>query len=269
MSDYSITQTKAANTIFYKSAVAYAEKLEWPVFPLKPKDKTPIYKGGFHKATKDINQIKEWWTDHPEANIGIPTAVSGFIALDIDIRHSGDESLQELKDHYGELPETVEAITGSGGSHLLFKDPGGISNRANIRPGIDVRGEGGYIVVAPSLHPSGGAYEWELSSRPLEIEIAEAPKWLLHLIKEEKQPEGKTYTHWTSLLQGIGEGGRNEAAASLTGMLLRKNIHPAIAYELLRCWNERNDPALPVEELDKTYNSILNKEIRRLKQRGR
>jgi hypothetical protein len=122
---------------------------------------------GYKDATRDETQIREWWTRWPEANIGIPTgAVSGCDVLDIDPRHGGEISLEELESQYGKLPETAEQLTGGGGRHLLFRHQEGVGCKVGILPGIDVRGDGGYILVAPSNHISGRRYAWEESSRP-------------------------------------------------------------------------------------------------------
>jgi hypothetical protein len=171
----------------------------WPVLPLyeisngrcscggrpncKP-GKHPRCANGLHDATTDPQQIKQWWKRWPDANIGVLTGTpSGIIVLDIDERHGGHVSLEELVGEYGPLPSTVEAITGSGCRHYLFAHPGGyVKSCQAIRPGIDVKADKGYIVVEPSNHISGGQYCWELSHEPFETLLAEAPSWLLKLI---------------------------------------------------------------------------------------
>lgn len=168
------------------AALAYAERLGWPVFPLC--GKVPAIRGGNGclDATTDAGQIAEWWREYPRANVGIAAGErSGFWVLDVDPRHGGGDSLAELELQHGQLPATVEQITGSGGRHLLFrhepKHP--VRNRAGIvRPGLDTRDTGGYIVVAPSIHPNTGcAYAWLPDRHPLRHPIAEAPAWLLGL----------------------------------------------------------------------------------------
>jgi hypothetical protein len=98
--------------------------------------------------------------------------------LDIDLRHGGEESLEEIIKK-GHLPDTIEALTGGGGRHIFFLHNPGLRNSVGELPGIDVRGEGGYVIVAPSMHESGNSYEWELSSRPGEVPLGEWPPWLL------------------------------------------------------------------------------------------
>ncbi len=112
----------------------------------------------------------KWW--HPEfgwcpmANIGLPTGVNGLAALDVDVRHGGLDSLMKLEDETGlVLTETFVQETGSGGWHLIFSAPSnGIKSDSESfgpdYPGLDTRGRGGLIVVAPSRHVSGGRYSF-------------------------------------------------------------------------------------------------------------
>ncbi|WP_052158762.1 bifunctional DNA primase/polymerase [Halobacillus sp. BBL2006] len=265
-----------------KAAQAYASKLGWAVFPLHtPIDKScscnnpncksigkhPRIKNGLKAATTKIDIIRTWWGQWPSANIGVVTGGgSGFVALDVDPRHGGNDSLRKLNEKYGQFPATIEAITGGGGSHILFKHSGYIKNRTNILPGLDIRGDGGYIVVSPSLHLSGNKYEWELSSRPLEVQLTEMPDWLLQKITESEQKQKrKPDVYWLEVIQGVGEGERNTSAASLAGYLLRHGISAPVAYELMLLWNERNNPPESVEVIETTFHSILNAELKRLR----
>lgn len=175
-------------------ALAYAE-LGWPVFPVhtpqpdgtcscrRPCDragKHPRISQGRNGATTDPDTISRWWNVWPDANIGIATgAESGLVVLDID---EGGEDTLVGKD----LPDTVEQITGSGGRHILFMRPADdrrYRTRVRFFPGLDSRGDGGYIVAPPSLHYSGRRYEWEGSSDPLEgMDLAPCPQWLIDSI---------------------------------------------------------------------------------------
>lgn len=271
-----------------RAALAYAQRLNWAVFPLHhlengkcscnnaecknpgkhPRWKKGLIVNGLKSATTDEKTIREFWRLWPNASIGIATgSASGFWVLDVDTKDGGPESLEELIDSYGELPGTVEAITGSGGSHYLFKHEPGIQNQTSqVAKGLDVRGEGGYIVAAPSLHISGKRYEWELSGHPLETPVQEAPDWLLGLIRANtgSKHQAKPISHWTTILQGVGDGQRNHSAASLTGYLLRKGLDPEIAFLLVNGWNRgMNHPPMEDAELARTFISILTKENNR------
>lgn len=119
---------------------------------------------------------------HP-VNIGLRTGtISGFWALDIDPKSGGDESLLSLESQYGTLPPTRVHRTGSGGRHYLFKLPKHFevtNSRGRLPRGIDVRGNGGFIVAPGSITPVGD-YRTEVNA-----DIADAPDWLLSLIEPQ------------------------------------------------------------------------------------
>ncbi|MCL2707459.1 MAG: bifunctional DNA primase/polymerase, partial [Dehalococcoidia bacterium] len=157
-----------------------------PVFPCKP-DKRPYTQHGFKDASTDPEQIKAWWAQYPKAMIGMPTGkASGVWVLDIDAAKEGETvdgyaSLEDLTAKYGQLPATRKHTTGGGGTHYLFcypKDGRRIGNSAKrMPPKIDVRGEGGYIIVPPSVNASGGVYTVKDKTS-----IADTPDWLLDLV---------------------------------------------------------------------------------------
>ena len=136
-------------------------------------------------ATTDAAVHDEWFLFGP-TNIGIITGgKSGVFALDVDAKSNGLLTLRDFEATHGVLPVTPTQRTGGGGLHYLFRYPQGvvIKNAANLAPGIDVRGEGGVIVAAPSLHASGKLYCWLEGRPPGETEFADAPGWLLDLLK--------------------------------------------------------------------------------------
>lgn len=169
------------------SALWYA-KHGWAVFPLYSRGKTPLTEYGFKDATKDEAQIRRWWQQWPNANLGIATGdVSGFWVLDVDKDHDGFETLDALLKDYAPLPRTLETLTGSGGNHVLFAMPDwDLRNNAGTKlgKGLDIRGNGGYIVAPPSIHPNGQPYQWEPTSRPNDLPLAQAPGWLLEKLKD-------------------------------------------------------------------------------------
>jgi putative DNA primase/helicase len=107
---------------------------------------------GVRDATTDGDIITHWWADTPDASIGIATgAVSGIIVLDVD-GEDGEASLAALERAHGPIPETAIVLTGKG-RHLYFSHPGvPVPNRVRVAPGLDVRGDGGYVVAPPSAH---------------------------------------------------------------------------------------------------------------------
>ena len=126
------------------------------------------------KSTIDPQQIKKWWGFWTNANIGIDCGKSGLLVFDADTyKQVGD--LADLLSYADR--ETPTVITGGGGEHLIYDRQGkpyGNSTK-NLPPGIDIRGVGGYIVAAPSLHKSGRRYQYEHGYAPHEIPLAPMP----------------------------------------------------------------------------------------------
>lgn len=173
------------------AALAYAA-LGWPVLPIagmvgshcgcrKGPDcthpaKHPLIRAGTRGATIDAEIIQGWFAAWPWAGVGIVTgARSSLVVLDVDPRHDGDETLDQLLANGLSLPPTLMAHTGGGGRHYFF-DAGALWAAANTSgrlpnlgatPGLDLRGEGGYVVAAPSRHASGGTYRWTTSDSGL------------------------------------------------------------------------------------------------------
>lgn len=241
-------------TNLLESAQSYAAR-GWPVHPVK--GKTALLADWPNAATTDQSMVAKWWGDqYKGCNIALATGRSGFFVLDID-KHSsdGEESLIELEQQYGALPETVEQLTGGGGRHLLFKMPQGITlpNRSGIRPGIDIKATGGYIVASPSFHPETGAqYAWEVEHHPSDQAIADAPEWLIKLIltKEESARE-------TESVSIITEGGRNDTLASLAGTMRKRGMaENEILAALLEVNHSRCRPPLSDKDVKRIAASI-------------
>jgi hypothetical protein len=150
--------------------------------------KHPRTHHGLKEASRNPDRIWSWWRRWPEANVGIRTGQeSGLVVLDLDFRHGGEASLEELEATYDRLPATLTAHSGGGGRHLYFQHPGGhISNSTQLSgfSGLDVRADGGYIVAPPSLHLSGQHYHWEEPMQPLAV----LPSWLCELLTPSGHP---------------------------------------------------------------------------------
>ena len=178
-----------------RAAMVYAAEYGWRVFPLHYTDdagscscgnascggpgKHPRTPHGCLDASTEPEVIRAWWTRWPDANVGVATG-RGLVVIDVDPRSGGDDSMVDLRGQLGELPDTVEVLTGGGGRHVYLSTPVEVRNSAGVLgPGIDVRGEGGYVVAPPSGHASGRSYAWEITSRPDEVDVAPAPQaWL-------------------------------------------------------------------------------------------
>lgn len=125
--------------------------------------KRPLISTWQQAATTDADQIRGWFRRWPQANIGIATgAESGIVVLDVDPDKNGFHSFEQLQQEI-ELPPTLTAKSGSGGRHYYYRHPlgGRIRNSASkLGPGLDIRGDGGFVVAPPSLHACGQKYEW-------------------------------------------------------------------------------------------------------------
>jgi replicative DNA helicase len=234
-----------------ESALFYATEKMWPVFPLKPRDKRPLFPAahevghacrgecgklghGLNDAVTDPAIIREWWGANPTAGIGIATGKrAGFFALDKDIAHGGNEALAALLEANGALPDTVTQQTGGGGQHFLFEYPPiEIRNSAGkIGVGLDTRGEGGYICGAPTIHPSGNPYRWIVA--PSQHVIAPAPDWLIHALISKKV-ESVASPAGVSGENVYPKGTRHAAMVSLAGTMRRRGMEePAIMAAIL------------------------------------
>jgi hypothetical protein len=260
--------TEEAKTQMLRAALWYSRK-GWPVFPCHTRNgngcscgkadcqspaKHPRTVNGLRDATTDEEIIKKWWSDWPNANIGLATgSPSGVFFLDVDPRHGGDETLEELENKFGPLPRSIESLTGGGGRHIGFACNGHkIRNSAGkLGPGLDIRADGGYVILSPSVHISGQQYLWEVSSRPNEITPAPPPEWLLKLISEKKSP-----TLFNSSSK-ILHGGRNNHLASLAGSMRHRGMSQgAITAALLQENQGKCEPPLNEEEVERIAGSI-------------
>lgn len=265
-------QANANNTVDY--ALAYAS-LGWKVFPVA-KNKVPIkdhelgLTGGFYAATSDPDTITKWWTVYPDAGIAVRTgAESGIFAVDVDVKDGapGMETLKELFDTYDTFPTTVTAETGSKGRHYLFSYPNihVKSSSHALGRSLDIKGDGGYIIVAPSSNQAG-AYRWWEGKSPFEMKVAQAPDWLLDIISKglskhaKEQNANKKGRVWKRLANDpseIGEGGRNDALTSLGGWMRSKGAEEADILATLLAVNEnRCKPPLDPSEVERIAQSV-------------
>lgn len=207
-----------------KHALAYASK-RWPVFPVwwpsyagvcacregaecSAPAKHPLVNGGLAVATTDAKTIRLWWTKWPHANIAIATgAPSGLTVLDVDEDHGGNDSLQAIIKRYGRPEPTPVSLTGGGGRHIFWKFADGHRCRQAVRPGIDVRAAGGYVLAPPSLHASGIRYAWHEHGHPRSVVVKPAPVWAEALFSGAAV--GKPLPRQSMQTGPIDEGTRN------------------------------------------------------------
>jgi putative DNA primase/helicase len=253
----------------------------------EPKDvgKHPAIDEWNIRATDDPQVIEDWWTQSPEANIGVFCRPSGFLVIDIDPRSGGIDSFQRFEELLeGNLPPTVEALTGEytlggktvRGRHLFYRcDPSEalVGNLIkNGLKGIDIK-HNGYVLIAPSRHFSGHCYNWVEGHAPYEMEMAEAPEELLSLLRKGRKNSSSSMSYgeldWKDvfgdlqydgervdidkiLVEGLEEGHRTVDIYKLSCALANKMgtdaINRSAAESLIIRFNhEKVRPPLPIE----------------------
>jgi len=233
-----------------KAALDY-EKLGWSIIPLRPREKTPLFPWSeFQKKRATSEQITEWWEKYPDANIGIVTgAISNLAVIDLDgalgVKNGLDRGFQSA----------VTSLTG-GGRQLFYKYAEGICNSASeIAEGVDVRGEGGYVVGPPSVHPNGKRYCF-LGSVLSANQIPPFPV-ITAAPTPSARPLSTSGTDWvTEALTGLREGNRDSTFARVVGKLHTGGLDPVAIRTILQPHADR----CGYTELDKTVRSITRYE---------
>ncbi len=242
------------NVSILDAAIQYA-RIGWKVFPVT-KHKRPLTDNGFKDATTDVAKIRRWWKKFPEANIGIATGqASKIIVLDVDNKGEGAAStIRKLIQDKGEFPQSIVAQSGGGGFHFYFsmREEETIANATNLfeLEGLDVRGDGGYIIVPPSIHDSGNAYLWGDDQDPFTQTLDLRPSFLAN---------GNRRTHrlQLSLQAKIASGKRNVTLTSIAGTLRSLGLDHANILAILLAQNtERCDPPLTDEEVETIAHHI-------------
>lgn len=235
--------------------------------------KHPRTSRGLRDASTDEATIQGWWKRWPDANIGLRT--DGLCVLDVDVKGDVD-GLKTLEGLGVDLSSVPVAKTGSGGRHYFFSaTPKPVRNTAGFRPGLDIRGAGGYVVAAPSLHSSGGRYEWLVEDIP-EV-FPPVPEWLLRLLEKPQRPADQNTApapqgpRQALLGRGLAylakcapatEGSRNDTGFRLAGNLFAleedgARLSEDEVFHLMGSWNLGNSPPLPEDELRQVIGSAL------------
>lgn len=211
------------------------------VFPCAARAKTPLTKHGLHDATLDVVQIERWWRTVPDANVAVRTG-NGLVVLDAD-GDDGADSVHELERAHEPLPPTPRVKTGGGGAHYWLRADGAVPCSAGrLAPSLDVRGDGGYVLAPPSMHPSGRSYEWDCDG---ETPIAPAPAWLLALARGSQAKRVAA-----PVADAIPQGGRHSALLSVAGTMRRRGLTAAEMLPTLQAVSEaRCRPPLPEAEI--------------------
>jgi hypothetical protein len=256
-------------------ALAYARR-GWRVLPLHTPDarghcscrkatcqsigKHPRTKSGLMDATTDEAVITKWWGQWSDANIGIATGAGSFVTLDVDPQHGGDGSLAALLAQHGALPDTLTARTGNGGRHINFEHPGvkvkNVQASRKLGDGLDVRGDGGYVVAPPSLHASGSRYAW-LNER---ASLVQMPAWLRAVLTVEshaRKMKADDGGKGNKLVAVIAERERNNTLTSYAGKMRRNGMTEEEIFAALAEMNkQRCRPPLPETEVRTISRSV-------------
>jgi len=237
------------------------------VFPCTPAQKAPYLKGGFKSATKDPKTIQSWWEQHPTAMVGMPTGdITGIFVLDVDEhgKVSGNSSLADLETKHGKLPETLEALTPSGGRHLYFKNVSSLKCSAGVvGPGLDIRANGGYIIAPGSINSDGKQYLWVNTN----LKPAIAPDWLVDLATKKKRAiqvadlyAKKAQQKAVTTLLAASEGNRNDVlnkqAFGLFGLVKANRLDESKVRQILT--TAAQGIGLDVDEIEKTLDSAFD-----------
>ncbi len=244
-----------ADSELLRAALDYARR-GWRAHPLI--GKVAQVKDWPHEATTSERTIRRWWAANPDYSIGLAMgAETGLFVVDVD-GQEGEASLERLEAEHGPLPMTLQQRTGKG-RHLVFHWPAeGVGNSVRrLGAGLDTRGEGGYIVAAPSIHPeTGEAYRW-LN----DLEPAEAPTWLLELLSAPPERQGGQGPTTAADGEPITDGQRNATLASLAGTMRRRGMgQEAITAALLAECDARCQPPLPEAEVRAIAASVARYE---------
>ena len=224
--------------------------------------KPPITQHGVNDATTEREQIKRWWTDNPNANIGIATGSElGIIVLDIDPRNGGRKSFKRQTGKLGPLPNTVTGITGGGGLHLIFEYPSFAVKKdtsgKKFGRGVDILSDGCIMIAPPSRHAAGRRYRWAEGKSFRDFEPAKLPKaWLKRLRRNDAAGLNKDNSA-TQRDERVPEGHRNTVLTSLAGTLQRGGVSPtAIKAALIAENNAKCTPPLDESEIKMIVASI-------------
>lgn len=197
------------------------------------------------ESTTDAATIRKWWGRHPDANIGIDTGKTGLLVLDADAykENFAGASLLSKTDE-----KTPTVLTGGGGQHLYYRMPEGKAwgnQTGALPPGIDIRGHGGFVVAAPSLHASGRRYAFELDYSLGDLPLADVPAWLAGILDGAAKRNGYT----TGAPSHRWDGCATVAPVDLAGFNLSGAILDQIAHAAPRGERSETDMRICVSLL--------------------
>jgi KaiC/GvpD/RAD55 family RecA-like ATPase len=221
-----------------------------------------------YQQQRPSRAIVEAWFQSGDFNMAILTGkVSGCIVVDLDGQIADPETW--VFTHLGIAGPALIVGTGGGGAHLYYAHPGGtVSNGVKLATvdgvTVDLRADGGYVVAPPSIHDNGVYYEFVRGY--WNTHLTQFPQELQNLIAKRTEHGALLASDVVGsndldqLLEGVGEGGRNHAAAKVCGYFLKIATDERAAWVMVKLWNEKNSPPLPEHELRQTFDSIQRRE---------
>jgi hypothetical protein len=188
-------QNPASNPRHHVTVALESAAVGWEMFPCRP-DKTPATPHGFKDATTSPHRIESWWDGHPEYLVATPT--EGSLVVDLDEPDSGPTGDTwawwcRFAEPHGWDPTVAPLVaTPSGGVHIYWRQPDGVQVRnsaSKLAPGVDIRADGGYVIVPGSVLPDGREYEL-LCPHP--AKVIDAPGWLVEACNRTDTPKSLT-----------------------------------------------------------------------------
>ena len=197
------------------------------VIPLREKGKISIIPWKKYQIEKiDLRDVDRWWSQWPNANIGIVTgSINRLLVLDID----GEEGRQSLKIASKDMPMNTAIARSSRGKHYYFRANRIFGTYVGILPGVDVRCEGGIIVAPPSIHASGKTYTWEKSI--LDVDLEDTPKWLSEILSEKEAKDKAKEAR-------IPLGKRNSELTRISGVLRNRGLSQEVVRDTISRINQ-------------------------------
>lgn len=254
--------------------------------------KHPMLSNWQTRASKSLNTLTKWWTQSPDANIGICCGKSRLVVIDVDPKNSGDQTFTQVLKDFPEVGKTLTAKSGSGGRHYYFTVLRGISVKndtgTKLGPGIDIRADGGLIIAPPSKHLSGGTYAWLRPHKQL-LELGQgltkrlttSPRKLPATEAVELEGDNRHEAYAAVL---VPKGARHSLNMSITGKLRQLGIGDSTIRAFLvwfgcqffekstdfdqetdvgKILHYHNEPAFdPIEVLHDWYASLKGNELR-------
>ena len=227
------------------------------VFPLKPGQKSPAFRGWKDQSTTDAETIMQWWSNNPAFNIGIDCGKSGITVIDYDAAN-GKQGLTVREDwrKTHNMPETWTARTPRGGLHEYYRASG--RTKTGLYPGVDVRGNGGLVAAPPSVF-GGNSYAWEKPPAIYPLSDADSAVYTFLSPVPDDLDRGQEKTPY-KVPERIPEGARTSALVALAGSLIGKGLSPDAAAAAIREENARRcDPPLTEDELQREVLPALKR----------